>query len=398
MPASAPVMPTQVPVVEQPTQAPAMPTRAPAVEAPTQALIPITSMPTTAPTAVPLPTQAPTVTPLPTPIPGLVGIVLPTQDESRWFLDQAVFQAAGYDVLFSQNDSTKEMANVKSLLNSGVEVIILAPVDSGASAAEIAKAAGAKVISYDRLIRDTSVVDYYVTFDIPSVGAQQAKYLVEHAQGKGNPLYLYAGHPSDNNAFNFIEGSWGVLQPKIADGTFVVKNSSAAVRFQNKATLTRNEMSEIINQITTNWDLDTAKNLAEANLTAARATDKGNVFILAPADFVARAIGDVFAADADVKSYVITGQDAEKASVQYIIDGKQSMTVFKDVRTLAKDAITAAQTFLAGSTPDVTKTYNNGKIDVPSNPSTIVSVTRDNVKQVLIDSGYYQASDFTGLP
>ena len=84
--------------------------------------------------------------------------------------------------------------------------------------------------------------------------------------------------------------------------------------------------------------------------------------------------------------------------MQYIIDGKQSMTVLKDVRTLAADAITAAKAFVAGGTPEKTNTYNNGTIDVPAKPSAIVTVTKDNVKAALIDSGYYQASDFTGLP
>ena len=111
------------------------------------------------------------------------------------------------------------------------------------------------------------------------------------------------------------------------------------------------KMAKIIGQVTTNWDFNTAKNLAEANLTAATAADKGNVFILAPNDGTARAIADAFAADKDVKSYLVTGQDAEKASVQYIIDGKQSMTVFKDVRTLVKDAITAAVALLEGRDP-----------------------------------------------
>ena len=170
--------------------------------------------------------------------------------------------------------------------------------------------------------------------------------------GTGNPLYLYAGAASDNNAFIFFEGAWGVLQPKIADGTFVIKNSSEAIALQGKATLTRDEQAKIIGQVTTNWDFNTAKNLAEANLTVAKAADKGNVFILAPNDGTARAIADVFAADKDVTSFLVTGQDAEKASVQYIIDGKQSMTVFKDVRTLVNDAIAAAVAMLQGETPD----------------------------------------------
>ena len=334
-----------------------------------------------------------------------VGIVLPTKDEPRWVQDETRFKdaltAAGYDVeiLFSQGDSAKEKANVESLITKGVKVIILTPQDGAAAgaAAEAARAAGVKVISYDRLIRDTDAVDFYVTFDSISVGAAQAQYLVDNATGAGNPLYLYAGAASDNNAFIFFEGAWNVLQPKIADGTFVIKNSSEAVTLQDKATLTRDEQSKIIGQITTNWDFATAKNLAEANLTAAPAADKGNVFILAPNDGTARAIADAFAADGDVTSYAVTGQDAEKASVQYIIDGKQSMTVFKDVRTLVDDAIAAAVTFLESGIPEASNSYNNGKIDVPANPTVVVTVTKDNVQSALIDSGYYPASDFTGL-
>ncbi len=336
---------------------------------------------------------------------GSVGIVLPTRDEPRWVQDETRFrealEAAGYNVeiLFSQGDSAKERANVEDLITKGVQVIIITPHDgtAAAAAAEAARNAGVKVISYDRLIRDTDAVDYYVTFDSLAVGAQQAQYLVDNAEGTDNPLYLYAGAASDNNAFIFFEGAWKVLQPKIADGTFRVVNSSEAVALQDKAELTRDEMAQIINQVTTNWDFNTAKNLAEANLTAAPATDKGDVFILAPNDGTARAIADAFATDTDVTSYKVTGQDAEQASVQYIIDGKQSMTVFKDVRTLVNDAINAAVALLQDQTPNAQGAYNNGAIDVPAIQSPVVTVTQDNVKEALIDSGYYNASDFTGL-
>ena len=220
------------------------------------------------------------------------------------------------------------------MITKGVKVLIICPHDgtAAAAAAEAAAEAGVNVISYDRLIRDTEAVDYYVTFDSVQVGAQQAQYLVDRVEGKGNPLYLYAGAASDNNAFLFFRGAWQVLQPYIADGTFEVVNSSEAVALADKAELSREEEAGIIGQITTNWDFNTAKNLAESNLTAASADAKGDVFILAPNDGTARAIADAFAADSDVTDYIITGQDAEKASVQYIIDGKQSMTVFKDVR------------------------------------------------------------------
>jgi len=335
-----------------------------------------------------------------------VGIVLPTKDEPRWIQDETRFKdaltEAGYqvEILFSEKDSAKEKANVESLLTKGIKVLIICPQDGAAAAAsaDAARAAGVKVISYDRLILGTDAVDYYVTFDSFAVGAQQAQYLVDKATGTGNPLYLYAGAASDNNAFVFFGGAWSVLQPKIADGTFVIKNSSEAVALQDKAELTREEQAKIIGQVTTNWDFNTAKTLAEANLTSAAAADKGNVFILAPNDGTARSIADTFASDSDVTSYLVTGQDAEKASVQYIIDGKQAMTVFKDVRTLVTDAIAASVALLEGTTPNATGSYNNGKIDVPAIQSSVISVDKDNVKAALIDSGYYPASDFTNLP
>jgi putative multiple sugar transport system substrate-binding protein len=334
-----------------------------------------------------------------------VGIVLPTKDEPRWIQDQTRFQdalkAAGYDVqiLFSQGSSATEKANVEALIAQGIKVLIICPQDATAAGAAVeeARAAGVKVISYDRLIRDTAAVDYYVSFDSIQVGNLQGQYLIDHATGKGNPLYLYAGAATDNNSFLFFAGGWQVLQPKIADGTFVIKNSSQAVALQGKATLTRDEEGKIIGQITTDWKFDVAKKLAQDNLTAATAADKGNVFILAPNDGTSRNIADAFAADKDVKSYVISGQDAEKPSVQYILDGKQSMTVLKDVRTLVKDAIAAAVAYLKGGAPEKTTTYNNGKVDVPAKPSPVISVDKSNVKSALIDSGYYQASDFTGL-
>lgn len=363
-----------------------------------------TAQPTAAPAGEP--TAAPAGEPTAAPSSTLaVGIVLPTRDETRWTQDEARFKEAldkaGYqvEILFSEKDSAKEKANVESLITKGVKVLIITPVDgtAAASSAAAARAAGVKVISYDRLIRDTDAVDYYVTFDSIAVGAQQAQYLVDKASGTGNPLYIYAGAATDNNAFIFFEGAWGVLQPKIADGTFVIKNSSEAIALQDKAELTRDEQAKIIAQVTTDWAPATAKTLAESNLTTATTEDKGDVFVLAPNDDTARAIGDTFAADTDVTSFVITGQDAAPASVQYIIDGKQSMTVFKDVRTLVDDAIAAAVALLDNQTPNAKGSYNNGTIDVPAIQSPVISVDQENVKAALFDSGYYNTSDYTGL-
>lgn len=334
-----------------------------------------------------------------------VGIVLPTKDEPRWVQDETRFKDAlsgskyTTEILFSQGSSAKEKENVDTLISKGIKVLIICPQDGDAAAAsvEAAKKAGIKVISYDRLITSTDAVDYYVTFDSVAVGAAQAKYLVDHVKGNGEPLYLYAGAASDNNAFLFFEGAWEVLQPKIADGTFKIANSSEAIALKDTAKLSHEQEAKIIGQVTTNWDANEAKNKAQTHLTAAAADLKGDVAILAPNDGTARSIADVFKGDSAVKSYVVTGQDAEKASVQYIIDSKQSMTVFKDVRTLVKDAMGMAVSILDGKTPETTGEYDNKKIKVKAKQTNVIVVEKANVKKELVDSGYYKAGDFTGL-
>jgi putative multiple sugar transport system substrate-binding protein len=329
-----------------------------------------------------------------------IGFVLP----SGW-PDLAAFRSAlasapyGARLLVSSDVAT-EKAAVETLVRQGIRVLLLCTQDSAAAAAAAneASAAGVKVIAYGRLIRDTASVDFHLDFDNPAVGAAMGQYLVERAgTTKGNNLYLYAGNAADDNTFLFFEGAWEKLQPKIADGTFVIRNSSVATGLQGSPTLTHDQQAAIIGQVTTNWDPNVARILASGNLAAATVADKGTVFVLAPNDATARAISDVFAADPAVTKSWLTGQDAEKASVQYIIDGRQSMTVFKDPRQRVQAGMAAAGTFLAGGTPAATTTINNGIIDVPSKGvAASVTVTRDNLQAVLFDSGYYRASDFTG--
>ena len=329
-----------------------------------------------------------------------IGIVVP----SSWLPEGARFQdalkASGYgaQILFSQ-DSATEAADVRALIGRGIKVLILTPQDSAAAAAaaDEARAAGVSVIANDRLILDTVAVDYIATFDNLAIGAAQAQYLVEKAgASRGNNLYLYAGNAADDNSFPFLEGAWEKLQPRIADGTFVIRNSSLAVALQGNPTLTREQQGRIVGQIGTNWDANTARYLAQSNLMAAAPADKGTVFLLAPNDTTARAIAGVFSADPAVTKAYVTGQDADKASIQAIIDGRQGMTVFKDPRLRVNAAVAAALAFLKGGTPIANTTIYNGATDIPALTSAIVTVTRDNLQAALIDSGFYKAHDFTG--
>ena len=327
-----------------------------------------------------------------------VGVVLPTKDEPRWIQDEKQFESIldsqGFTskVLFSQGSPATEKTNVEALIADGMDVLIICAHDATAAGAAIeeAKDAGVTVICYDRLITDTDAVDYYVTFDSVAVGEAQGQYLIDNKpEGTGIPLYLYAGAATDNNAFLFFEGAWTVLQPYIADGTFVIANSSEAEALKDTAELTYEQEATIIGQITTDWDFNTAKSKAEAHLTAADDSLKGDVLILAPNDGTSRAIADAFSADGAVTSYVITGQDAEVASINYIMNGNQSMTVFKDTSILAADSCAMAAAILNNTQPTTDTTYNNGSVDVPSKQTAVTVVTADNYQEVLIDSGYY---------
>ncbi|HWR23342.1 MAG TPA: sugar-binding protein [Feifaniaceae bacterium] len=337
---------------------------------------------------------------------ALIGIVLPTKEESRWLNDQKYFEEIfggenyKYEILFSQNNSATEKTNVETLISKGAKIIVLCAYDATAAAATVndAKAEGVAVISYDRLIMGTDKLDYYVTFDSRSVGKAQADYLIEQAgDTKGNNLYIYSGALTDNNSVLFFEGAWKALQPYLADGTFVVRNCQKARAYQEKNELTRDEMISIMQTIDTEWNMATCKALAEAHLTAVGSDAKGDCFVLGPADDdCCRALSDAFRADPEITKLTITGADGVEASVQYIIDGKQSMTVYKDSQALVKGTKAIVSDLLAGRTPVTDTTYHNDAMDVPTVQADVVTVTADNIAKIFFDTGVYDGSKFTG--
>lgn len=334
-----------------------------------------------------------------------IGIVLPTKEETRWLGDQAKFEEAirerglSAEILFSQNDSAVEKTNIETFISKGAKIIVLCAFDATAAAAAVNDAAreGIPVISYDRLIMGTDGLDYYVTFDSLAVGAAKAQFLIDKAGNtKGNNLYIYSGALTDNNSFIFFEGAWKLLQPKIADGTFVIRNCPKAVEFSGKNELTRDEYSAIMSTVDSEWSMDICKTLAEANLTASGADAKGDVFVLSPADDdCARALSDVFLVDPEVTGLTITGADGVESSVQYIIDGKQSMTVYKDPSALVDATVAICDAILAGETYPTETTYNNDVMDVPSVQCAVVTVTADNIAEVFFEDGVYDGSKFT---
>ena len=335
-----------------------------------------------------------------------IGIVLPTKDEDRWLADEATFKkmieekGIKAEIMYSQADPAIEKANVEALIQKGIKVLMICPFDGAAAAStvEMAKKEGVKVISYDRLITGTDAVDYYVAFESQKIGEAMGQYLVDQAAaygGTGLNLYLYSGALTDNNSFTYFQGNWNSLQPKIADGTFIVRNSEVAMKYKDIKDLSYDQLYEIMQSVDTEWTPSVAKSLAEANLTNASAEQKELSFITAPDDNTARAIADAFMADADVKEFRICGADGVEGSVQYLIDGKQDMTVYCNPAMIAVAAMDLAQKMIAGEKVETTETINNEKIDIPVVRCDVQPITRDNLVEVWLDAGVYNKADYT---
>ena len=301
----------------------------------------------------------------------------------------------------SQGSSATELTNVESLIEDGIEVLVICAQDAAAAGAAVQKAKdeGVTVVCYDRLITGTDAVDYYVTFNSFAVGVAQGQFLIDAYEGQTDvPLYLYSGAVTDNNAFIFFAGAWSVLSEAVANGQFVVENCPAIEEYVGTVLdvdADHDALADILGTITTNWDFAVAKTLAEGNLVAADADAKGDVAILAPNDGTARAIADAFTDDADVTSYVITGQDAENASLKYIQDGKQSMTVWKNTATLAETTSALVSSILAGEDVETDAVYNNQVIDVPSVEEAVTVITADNLGE-LIEAGNFSQEAIDG--
>lgn len=322
--------------------------------------------------------------------PALIGISMPTKSSSRWISDGEsmvkVFTEMGYetDLQFAEDDIPNQLAQIENMVTQGADVLIIAAID-GSTLSDILQKAhdqGVLVVAYDRLITKTENVDYYVTFDNFQVGVLQASQ-IEDALGlkDGNGPFnveLFGGSPDDTNAFYFYDGGMSVLQPYIDNGQLVVQSGQMGM---DKVSTLR-------------WDGAVAQARMD-NLLSAFYTDKRVDAVLAPYDGLSRGIisslKGVGYGTADQPWPVVTGQDAEVASIKQMIAGEQMFTVFKDTRELAKQAATMVDAALKGQEVPIndTSTYDNEVKIVPSYLLIPYSVDINNYKEILVDSGYY---------
>ncbi|MDR1431546.1 MAG: sugar-binding protein [Propionibacteriaceae bacterium] len=333
-----------------------------------------------------------------------IGVAMPTQTSERWIADgEAVktgLEAAGYkvDLQFANDDIPTQTQQIDQMITQGEKLLIIASIDGTALTSQLQSAAdkGIKVIAYDRLIRNSPNVDFYVTFDNYKVGVAQANALlnglgITEKDGarkadakKGLTIEVFAGSPDDNNAGFFFNGAMDTLKPFFDDGTLVVK--SGQTEFEKVAIM--------------RWSQEGAQKRMEDLLTSTYNGGKEKLDgVLSPFDGISRgiitALQPAYGKTIAEGLPIVTGQDAEVASVKLINDGVQSSTIFKDTRKLADQAVVAAKAYLAGQEPTAnnTDTYDNGVKVIPSYLLEIDTVYKEDIKPLLIDSGYFTQAE-----
>ncbi|WP_410580901.1 multiple monosaccharide ABC transporter substrate-binding protein [Amycolatopsis sp. lyj-108] len=331
---------------------------------------------------------------------GLVGVTMPTKSSERWIHDgdniKAALEKLGYqvDLQYAEDDIPTQVNQIENQITKGAKLLVIASIDGTAITTQLQEAADKKipVIAYDRLIRNTPNVDYYATFDNFKVGVQQATSLLtglkvlkedgSPGEGKGPfNVELFAGSPDDNNATFFFNGAMSVLKPYLDNGTLVVKSGQTAF---NVAAILR-------------WQAATAQRRMEDLLTKTYSSGDKVQGVLSPYDGLSIGILSALKSNGygtPGQPYpVVTGQDAEVASVKSIIAGEQYSTIFKDTRKLAETTVKMADAVLKGGKAETNNTtdYNNGQKVVPAFLLESVILNKGNYQKELIDSGYYKA-------
>ncbi len=327
---------------------------------------------------------------------GKIGVSMPTQSLQRWNQDganmKAELEAAGNEVDFQyagDNDIPTQVSQIENMIAGGCEVLVVAAID-GSSLTTALQGAAEKnipVIAYDRLIMDSDAVSYYATFDNYKVGQMQGEYIrdaldLDNAEGPFN-IELVTGAPDDNNVNYFFGGAMDVLQPYIDSGKLVVPSGQTEKAQCATANWSTEESQKRFENIISSVGYGPNGVKLDAVLCSNDSTSYGVQNALQAAGYTADNMP------------IITGQDCDKPNVKNIVAGLQSMSVFKDTRTLAEKVVVMVDAIMKGTEPEIndTETYDNGTGVIPSYLCDPVVVTVDNYKEMLIDSGYYTEAD-----
>jgi D-xylose transport system substrate-binding protein len=293
-----------------------------------------------------------------------IGFLLADLKVERWKSDRDFFLMSagdnGYDVLVAdaENSQEKQIEEANNMIKAGAKLLVVVAVDAyqAARIVENAHKAGVKVIAYDRLIMNCDL-DAYIAYDNEDVGTIMAIYITLRKR-KGHFVYI-GGPKSDRNTYYIRNGIMQTLKPDIDTKSIIMECDT----------------------FTNNWDeqeaYDIMKKYFDSGKPAPDAVFAGN-------DQLARGVIKVLELKGLAGDVLVTGQDGEISACRYIVAGKQALTIFKPIKTLADRAVMLTSLLLGEMTFDFDDRMNNGKKEVLYFKLLPVPVDRSNMRISII--------------
>ncbi|MCM5552180.1 D-xylose ABC transporter substrate-binding protein [Pleomorphomonas sp. NRK KF1] len=293
----------------------------------------------------------------------------------RWARDRDYFIAAakelGAEVIVTSADANeqKQVNQVENLISQKVDAIAIVPMNSQVFGEVIDEAhkAGIKIVSYDRLILNADE-DAYISFDNERVGYLQAEAVLKVVP-EGN-YYMLGGAPTDNNAKLLRAGQEKALQAAVDAGKVKIIGS----------------------QWVKEWSPTEALSIMENALTAAN--NKIDA-VVASNDGTAGGAIQALAAQGLAGKVAISGQDADLAAIKRVIEGTQTVTVYKPLQLIASEAAKLSIKLVKGEPVEYSAKLDNGMKEVDSVLLTPIPLTKDNVMKV-VEDGFYTKEQVEG--
>ncbi len=298
-----------------------------------------------------------------------IGFSMDTLLEERWLKDRELFQeaveklGAEVEIMVAHGDDVLQIWQAETMISNGIDLLVIVPHNAESTAAIVKKAhsVGIKVLSYDRLVKNAEI-DMYVSYDNEKIGELQAQ-AINSLVPKGNYVYI-GGAETDHNAHLLKKGVFNVLRPFIENGDITI----------------------VFDQWTKDWVPENAKANIEIALDA---NDNKIDAIIAANDATAGAVIDVLLERGLAGEIPVAGQDADIAGVQRIVEGIQTMTVYKPINELTEKAAELAVKLARGEEVTKERNVNNQMVNVPSFLLSPIAVDQTNIEATIIADGFH---------
>lgn len=291
--------------------------------------------------------------------------------EKKYMEERAKELGVNIEVRLNRTDEPKtQNEDCFEMIDSGIDVLILMPrnADSIKEIMDYAKQNKVKVIEYARISKN-EYVDLFVGYDSERIGQSLGQYLSEMVD-EGTYILL-RGDLQDNNAALLYNGAMRYIDP------------------------IKKDIDIILDEAVSGWSAEIAKAMV---LEALKKNGNKVDAILAPNDILAGACAEAIEELNITNHVVITGMDAQQDAVKRIVQGKQDVTVYMDLKELAYTAVDEALHMATGQKVNVNMKFENGyEGGVDANLITGHLVTQQNLDKVLIESGYFTREEIYGV-